>query len=372
MKSLLISFLLFATVVCLKAQSNVSENTFYKHYTGSINQSISIIFNLYRTGDELEGSYYYLSEGKTLNLYGKMIGDSTFSIDEIDRSGRVMCSFSGRFEKYNTVMEGFWTDTTGILKRDFYAKEAYDSGTVHFDIRQIKMAEGTDSNVAAYEVIQPLAKEMKSAKAEDAINNYIESTLLNMEPEVFYQGSEKGTPVRLKKSRDFEQYGRDFISFAGKNFQNEPKVKGPALVDNIAYIDFNAYNILGLQFASVFNTGTDSISVSYLFHNLSSTTGKELKLDNLFKKGYQPAIKAELMEVLEKSYYPKGKSRTDIENVADGMVLFNNFYLTEKGIGFLRNEFRPLSEGIIDVFIPYSHVSKWIKPNGPLGWVIKP
>lgn len=369
MKRPLLSLLLLVTTVCLKAQSNSPSTTFYKHYIGSINQSISIVFNLYRTGDELEGSYYYPSEGKTLNLYGRMVNDSSFAIDEIARNGQEMCSFLGNFEKNNTLIEGFWKDTTGILKRDFFAKESYDSGTVHFDIRQIKMAEGADSQVAAYEVIQPIAKDMKNAKAENAINLAIENILVNLESDILIQ--KPGFNGELHTDRDLEKYGKDFIAFELKDMKASAKPKGPRLLDNIGYIDYNANNIIGLQFASVLSSGGDSPSVGYNFHNFDSRSGKELKLSDILKKGYQPALQAELIEVLEHIYYPKGKAKQDIQQAASIMLNESNFYLTEKGIGFFRNAIPLISEGIIDVFIPYSHLSKWIKPNGAIGWALK-
>jgi hypothetical protein len=280
-----------------------------------------------------------------------------------------MCTFIGNFEKYNTIIEGFWKDTTGILKRDFYASETYDSGTVHFDVRQIKMAEGTDSNVAAYEVIQPIAKDMKNAKAENAVNLAIENIMVNLEPDILIH--KPGLNAELHTDRDMEKYGKDFIAFEEKDIKVGPKTNGPRLLDNIGYVDYNAHNILGLQFASVRAIGSDSTTMAYYFHNFDSRTGKALKLDNLFKKGYQPALQAEVINILERVYYPKGKAKQDIQQATAIMLNENNFYLTEKGIGFFRNAFPLLSEGMLDVFIPYSHLSKWIKPNGELGWVVK-
>lgn len=370
MKQFLLIFSLGLIVIAGRAQSD-SGSPFYKHYLGTINQSVSVVFNLYRTGDELEGSYYYLTEGKALNLYGKMTGDTTFSIGEIDRSGRAMCSFNGYFRQSGTVMEGFWNDTTGILKRDFYAKEAYDSGTIHFDLRLVKMAKGADSNVIAYEVIQPIAKEMKSAKAENEVNVFIDDQLYSAEADALYNHPPDEKVLKLEKSKDFEKYGQDFIAFQEKIMITE-QVTGPFLLDHICYIDYNAHNLLGLQFALVdrIGRGAGTPSVNYFFHNLDCRSGKELWLPDIFKKGYEPYLRLTLIGILQSAYHQLRESK-EIDALADDLLKNHNFYLSEKGIGFLRNEFAPTAENMVDAFVPYTRLTKWIKPGGPLGWAVK-
>jgi hypothetical protein len=53
------------------------------------------------------------------------------------------------------------------------------------------------------------------------------------------------------------------------------------------------------------------------------------------------------------------------------LTINDNFYISEKGIGFFYNEYdiAPYVMGPTEVLVPYEAIKPYIRPDGPLGWV---
>ena len=69
-----------------------------KYFKGSIGTSLDLQMKLYRTGDQLSGSYFYQRIGSRINLRGKIEADGRFVLDEFDPAG-----------KQTGVFKGLWT-----------------------------------------------------------------------------------------------------------------------------------------------------------------------------------------------------------------------------------------------------------------------
>jgi len=69
-----------------------------KYFKGSIGNSLDLQMKLVKTGDQLNGSYYYQRVGTRINLRGALDKDGNVTLEEFDPSGKQTGVFKGLWQ----------------------------------------------------------------------------------------------------------------------------------------------------------------------------------------------------------------------------------------------------------------------------------
>lgn len=109
-------------------------------------------------------------------------------------------------------------------------------------------------------------------------------------------------------------------------------------------------------------------SISYLNVNINNNT--TLKINDLFKPGYEETVSALLWEQLAIDQKVSGKA--ELKEMGYGtmeeLTPTDNFALNDTGVSFTYNpyEIAPYSMGITEITIPYQKVSNLLNLNNPI------
>jgi hypothetical protein len=134
--------------------------------------------------------------------------------------------------------------------------------------------------------------------------------------------------------------------------------------DYSSQIVYNADGLLSMGFSVYFFTGGAHGGYGSIFRNIDLRSGKTILLKDLFLDNSDNALSAVIASNIKKNWeYGNDTKLTDIGYFEETVSPVENFYLTEKGIGFHYNpyEIGPYAIGATDVFIPYMEIETIVK-----------
>lgn len=368
-----ILFSLFAChfVVALFAQ-NPTVTGFHKRFIGNINKNNPIVLQLSRTGEELSGYYYYTKVGVPLRLSGKL-KSTGWKISEYANGETLTGTFDGNLVGGKIV--GIWKTAKGDKQYDFELKEDYSSGAMAFD--NFRM-EGT----------QRLFKEHESPNANMKIDV---SFPQKFENQAVLQKVQEAIIERLKPvggkvdvAEAMRQSIKSYIEAYKKDMENATKEEA---VGDMSYqytytaekaikVEFNdAYVLSLLLWNYEFMGGAHGSTVAeYLVFDLK--TGNSVKANDMFQANANVRTKIEALinEQFRKDQNIAAKTTlTEFGMNSDKIPFTENFFVTQKGIGFFYNtyEIAPYSMGQFEIIIPFSKIKPLLKSDQPLKNLIK-
>lgn len=136
------------------------------------------------------------------------------------------------------------------------------------------------------------------------------------------------------------------------------------------------YDIVSISYtSSEFCCGAHGIYGS-VTKNFQISTGKSLALSDVFKPGYEPYFKKMGEEIIRReNQVPEGETLADYgyDGFYDGFVLPENVEFHDQGIFFYYNPYEvgPWAMPPPEFELTYAEVKDFIKPEGPLGAVLK-
>ncbi len=343
---------------------------FYAHYQGTINGTIPIHLNLVRAGDKIRGYYYYDKFQIPIKMSSGELNEATgkFSFIEYtptqERSGNVVAQFQGN------KISGTWMDADSSQRFPMELVQSMDAYSLPMEVFH-------EEDISAL---------LKGKTKETPTLTFIRTVLM---PDMSYGGSEKESIYKI-----FESFlGDDTSVISGNPFATIEKMKNLSVEDyresNLklykenpdmfgASMDwsevahtlpiYNDNDLLSIQQEWYSYTGGAHGNYGASNYAINLKTGKRIRLADLFLKTSQSEL-SDIIEqkILEQQAKYIGEQTTLLEAgfSVEEIKPTENFYLTEKGIGFHYSpyEIAPYAIGSIEVFIPFSDCKHLMKKD---------
>lgn len=356
--SLLLILLLFSTAIFSQDNTYIRSSQYF-HYTGTVSKNLSITADLTIINDtSISGYYSYNNYGVPILLRGKIFTDKKILLYEYDHDWQKTAELKGIFDQ--SKITGTFLNLKTNKKSPFLfhisdnANSIIFKGFSYYNKKYIKPINDGPSCTINYNVLYP--EKISNNAVYDSITSCIKNT--------FFSGSLVNDPVKLL----YNCADSAFATF----FESNPDTTN---LDNMLYMQswdydedvriiYNTNDILSIEFFAYYYTGGAHGGYGSIYRNIDLKTGKTISLDDILKTGYKDELSEILTKSLRKQY---GMNEKDI--LADNGFFVekidpsSNYYLTNKGIGFVYNpyEIASFANGTIDIFVPFSEIANIVK-----------
>jgi hypothetical protein len=341
------------------ARTSLPDN-FYLKLSGTIKDK-PIVMELTRHDSTLNGSYYYVSQGKSLNLYGT-----------INKSGKVSMTESvGYTESTGTLTGNFSPDGSfsgnwaGNGKSFPIAlKETYENGAVKAEMKvlseSVKVKNAEASVLISYPVVS-----LANASAQNAINKAIEEKgMLDGEGE---EGKTPKKPASIEESMKqcLAGYKSMLVEMTGEGGMD---MEGRGVGEESSqYISLNENGVLAITEAGYMDGGGAHPNSFTSFENYNTATGAKISLADILQSNYKSA----LYPIAEKLFYKQtGLTKEELEWGEKGKFYLpeENFLIQKEGLLFSYGQYEigAYAIGMPSVLIPYADLKPFMKAGSPL------
>ncbi|OQX78513.1 MAG: hypothetical protein B6D61_05320 [Bacteroidetes bacterium 4484_249] len=369
-------------VLILSAESAFSQDNgsscFYKHFTGTFDDNMSITVDLSAQNGKVTGFYYYYFPepgNETVSYYGKTIpleGIINANSIVLHEFSNEEANFTGEFEGNNKI-SGIWEKNEKEKPIPFDITEDYSKGSVSFtcftfsDIRYAKK-DGTaeESDPKAKIDIKLLYPELPAGNIlKDSIDYKITGFILN-KPESIE------SPELLLENIAFDffdSYYRatdgidDISSSASFNWEKDISVD----------VFYNENDIISLKINKYAFTGGAHGMLMIEYVVFDTEQKKRLLLKDILKDNFEN----ELNSILDKKLrdlngLKENENLREAGFFIDEITSSGNFYINNDGIGFFYNvyEIAPYSSGTTELFVKFNELTGLLKSNHPFNWMI--
>ena len=328
-----------------------------KYFKGSIGTSLDLQMKLFRTGDQLSGSYFYQRIGTRINLRGKIAPDGNFTLDEFDQAGKQTGVFQGVWgvdaKDGLATLAGFWSKPE---------EKSYEKKTP-FSVHEEPIALSGEVELVSKQVKESNKKLMYEIAAQ-------------------YPQLQGGSNPNFEK---FNQLVRGSVMNKVSRFKKdmapeegeEPRPEGSMGSDlSIAYkVVLAQDDLISIQFdvGSYYQGAAHPNSYSEVV-NYDLKNGRQLKLSDLFKPGakfLQPIATYCIADLKKQRATEKGAALTDSEidsGAAPTPKNYQSWTITKQGLGINFDAYQvgPYAAGPQFVLVPYATVKDVINPEGPI------
>lgn len=331
-----------------------------KYFKGSIGTTLDLQMKLVRTGDQINGSYFYQRIGTRINLRGKIAPDGNFTLDEFDQAGKQTGVFQGVWgvnaQDGLATLSGFWSKPE---EKSFEKKTPF---SVH---------EEPIALTGEVEIVSKQVKESNKKLMYEIAAQYPQlSGGSNPNFEKFNQ------LVRGSVMKKVSGFKKDMAPEEGE----EPRPEGSMGSDlSIAYkVALAQDDLISIQFdvGSYYQGAAHPNSYTEVI-NYDLKNGRQLKLSDLFKPGakfLQPIASYCIADL--KKQRATGAALTDSEidsGAAPTAKNYESWTITRKGLGINFDAYQvgPYAAGPQFVLVPYAVVKDVINPEGPVAQFAK-
>ena len=329
----------------------------YKSYKGSIDK-YPVTMNLCKTGHKFFGYFYY--DLYQVPVY--FIGEDTSEKGNIKLTSFLPnpdITENFLFKIKDNAITGEWHTTGKDKSLKFFAEE--NNTSLSFDLiytrGSIKLRpKMTESPVASFEAasVWPRGNSTQAIFLKKLVNEaFGQKNSTEDIGQTFLHQKKKYLDRYLKDNKDLKD--EDLKDTYAYNYEQRGQLM----------IVFQSSRLLTFAGLSDSYTGGAHDNYGTSFSSVDLTSNKKLKLDDIITS----AGKKQLSKLLEK-YFRKTYSLKDTDSLGAGGLFENkiepnnNFYVTEKGIGFnyVPYEIGPFSMGEINIFIPFSELKNYLRP----------
>ncbi|MBS1782843.1 MAG: DUF3298 domain-containing protein [Bacteroidetes bacterium] len=329
-------------------------NGYYMRLEGSIaNQPV--VLHLEKLGDRYQAVYSYITIGQWIPLaVDSSVKDSLFFSEQIpgnNWSETQLPVSTWRCLLKDGNLQGEWVSGDHKKSFPFTLKESYPIGSTKF-----AMLGYTDSAKGLPQPAEtPVAESdfmFVVAEHNDWLNKQIRN-ILNIDSNLsFEEGVNKSNAQYFA---DYRSQLKDIDSLRPIETFNYARYQTIMPV-------YNDRNLVTLQNDFYEFSGGAHGNYGTLFHTYDLINKKELKLSDFIQ-----IDSLTLQPIVERAF--REQYRIKVKNLSQ--VLFDphlattdNFYITNKGIGFLYNPYEVASyaQGQINVFVPYTAFNRWLTP----------
>jgi hypothetical protein len=341
------------------ARTSLPDN-FYLKLSGTIKDK-PIVMELTRHDSTLNGTYYYVSQGKNLNLYGTINKSGKVSMNESVGYTESTGTLTGNFSP-----DGSFSGTWAGNGKSFPValKETYENGAVKAEMKiwseSVKVKNAEANVLISYPVIS-----LANASAQDAINKAImEKGMLDGESEEG-KSAKKATTVEESMKQCLAGYKSMLVEMTGEGGMD---MEGRGVGEESSqYISLNENGILAITEAGYMDGGGAHPNSFTSFENYNTATGAKISLMDILQSNY----KSGLYPIAEKLFYKQtGLAKDELEWGEKGKFYLpeENFLIQKEGLLFSYGQYEigAYALGMPSVLISYSDLKPFMKAGNPL------
>lgn len=332
-----------------------------KFFKGSINDDLALQMRLVREGERLTGSYFYQKVGTKIDLRGSIGKAGNLSLEEFDSSG-----------KQTGVFQGSWkTAETGLIELTGIWKAPNSNKRIPFSLLEEPIEFSSGVEIVARRITENSKKLKYEIDAE------------------YPQLTGSGSPNYEKFNQTMRGLVTKRVSEVKADMEVDPEDPPLDLPEESGGSDLTiGYTIelakddlisVMLQVGS-YSAGAAHPNSSSEVVNFDLKNGKLLKLGDLFQPGskYLQVISAYCIADLKKQGKQQGEeSMLDDDWIQRGAGPdadnYGSWTMGKQGLGIIFDAYQvaAYAAGPQHVFIPYSALKDIIKPDGPVGPLVK-
>ncbi|HRO41947.1 MAG TPA: RsiV family protein [Flavipsychrobacter sp.] len=335
-------------------KNNRVDGIFYKRLGGTI-ASQPVVLHLHKTDRGYNAVYYYKNVGQWLALsVDSVLADSIYfseyqHSDNWTASGANNAQWQCYFAQ--DTLQCFWISPDRKKSFAFTLLENYPEGSLKLSTESyadsvIAFANNKESPMAKTEVT------FVTASGNDWLNTNLKKILGFDTTKNFAEG------FAANNKKYFEEYK--------ENLPQADDTTIPLAVYDYArlqdvFVRYNENGFAVLEHAYYEFSGGAHGNYFSSFHCFDIGNKKQLALADIVT-----ADSATMQPIVEQYFRKQYRMNASLKQILfeDHLALTNNFYLTDKGIGFLYNpyEVAAYAVGQINVFVPYGELKKYLTP----------
>lgn len=341
-------------------------DNFYLKLSGTIKDK-PIVMELTRHDSTVNGTYYYVSQGKNLSLYGTMQKNGKISMSESVQQKETGGKLEGTIAP-NGTFSGNWSGNGKSFPMEL--KENYENGAAKAEMKVLSESASFKKMKASVGISYPVIS-LGNASAQDAINKAIEARTMSIgEGE---GGSKKSKTVEEALKHCLSGYKEMLEDLSGDDGGMSEREIGE---ENSQYISLNENGVLAITESGYMDGGGAHPNSFLSFSNYNTNTGAKIKLSDILSSNY----KSTLYPVAEKLFRKQNEVTGSWDEAGFEWGEKGKFYLPEENFiiekeGLLfsygQYEIGPYALGMPSVFITYSELKPFVKAGSVLDAFMK-
>jgi len=377
MKRTLITLIAFVMTGFAGIAQNGYGDSFYKHYSGTLDTNMRMTLDLFSQNGKISGYYFYSFElpeqkgefhyGKTIPVSGTLDGDRLIMYDFNNTESR----FTGKVKGKSSI-QGNWQRRKYEDPISFSLEEDYKIGSIplhcytksYLDRINLPDVPKEERPAAKIEILLIYPEKSRNPALNTAIDHTITGFMLN-------DSSSISDPELMIENITF-----DYFTSYRKAYDGVPDLEQSASFNWLKKLDmeviYNENNLLSLRLDKFGYTGGAHGANIVMYRVFNLQTGKPVELEDLFIEGYQE----ELTRILEKKLRRLNGITPD-ENLyesgflIDSLSFTRNFFVNNDGIGFYYNvyEIAAYATGSTELFCSFYDLKGILRKDHPFFWI---
>ncbi len=341
--------------------STPESDYFAIHLQGTIDDKHDIEMFLYKNETEFNGYYFYTKYGKTILLNGSLKGNGKLYLSEEQRAEyQTTGFFDGQFSS-DFVFSGNWTNSANSKKMDF---ELYPTQVIDLDFSEQtyetthQLSGNNDGPICSINIRYPEPVEATNCKNPEKLKKTFGKFFFGDH----YTGNTQNDLQSLAKS--FHNMFNDEYAFV-----EESEMKHMMDWEFIcnAGIEYADGRVISMIRNSSYYTGGAHGEYYKDFVHYSIVLGRAFTLNDIIN----PLKEKDIVKIIRK--YLVDAMRLDSEEELNNILLEEVFIpeafcFTKTELIFVYNIYHiaPYVFGIIEVAVPYTELSSYLKPASPI------
>lgn len=335
------------------ADSSTAGTKQYRRMEGTIaNQPV--VLQLQQTQSGYQAMYYYRSVGQWLMLYLDSMGKDSLYFSEHQHSDNWTGVRNARWQcaLMDDTLKCYWISADAKKSLPFSLYEHYPEGAYRFSVHYLQ-----DSTIA-----YPNSRRSPVAKLSYTYVTALNNPRLNAQIKSIFSFDTLASVEESfgKASADYAKRYRqqlpaeDDFTLSSFSFNHEEA--------HSTYIRYNDRDLVVIEHTYYENTGGAHGNYGSHFYCYDLRLQKQLSLSDLVT-----ADSTALQTIVEAQFRKQYRIRqASLESILfdTHLALTHNFYLTEKGIGFMYQPYEVAAYvmGQINVFVPFDQLQPYLTP----------
>ena len=352
----------------------------YVTYQGILDKRNAATVILHLADTAVSGYFYDNSLGEKSNLQGSVRNGELY-LKQL-KNGQATGNFTGSIKPDFSLASGTWSDVSSGRKLKFEFRQIMQEGSVQVHSLSKTFNHVWRKNAAG----KPLGCQAAytfcyvSGMTDPVVQSRINETLLHVPVR------QRTTPELLKAAArnsmedDFAAYLESYL----ETFEDSVSAETLTFIDESPSMFtwdyqetnkaiYNEHYLLCMEEYGYSYTGGAHGNYGFSYRVFDLSTGNVLQLHDLFTQEKLSALAAAAERQLRADRgIAADRSLNESGLFIDQLELKEDFFIDQGGIGFLYNpyEIASYADGAITVYLKWEQVRNFIKPVGPLAWVL--
>jgi hypothetical protein len=340
-------------------ETTTDTGDFYHRYSGTL-AGQQIVLHMHRADNKITGSYYYISQGKTINLYSfeDTTNDNDYLLSEIPFGRNDGDYAHWHFRLNGDKLDGKWTSADGRKEYAVSLTEQYPEGSYRMQVKNYKATRTlTDGKEEPFAVMTD-AYLLPAASIPAADAAFILS-VVKKQFDCDTVSNDIDECIRKKAEAYFADY-RSGLADMDTSDLASPMNNYSSVHD--MRIGYNDHGMLVLEnFYSYYSGGAhDNYSSTFVCADVQQH--RIWRLEDILT--VDSSVLKPLLDMAARDYFGVDSSGSLEGLLVDEVPVTGNVIVSEKGISFVYNpyEIASFADGTVALFIPYDKLRDLLTP----------